>query len=222
MNVYFISGLGADERIFSRLTLPKEWNCVYLDWQKFSENDTVETYARKFLSVIEKTQIEKPNGFTIIGLSFGGMLATELSKILNPASTILISSISKKEQLSPMLKFVRTTNIVRYIPLPLFKITPPFASWYQGVRSSEEKELVSEFIRQASPEFLKWAIHAIANWKNETRPDNLYHIHGDNDRIFPPDRIKADYVIEGGGHIMTFNMADEVTKAIVNVISSIN
>jgi hypothetical protein len=40
--VYFISGLGADRRVFSNLELPNV-EVIHIDWVKPSEEDTVMT-----------------------------------------------------------------------------------------------------------------------------------------------------------------------------------
>ena len=45
------------------------------------------TYARRVAP-----QIDSEENFTIVGVSFGGMLALELNKLLNPNLIVLISS----------------------------------------------------------------------------------------------------------------------------------
>jgi pimeloyl-ACP methyl ester carboxylesterase len=218
MTIYFISGLGADERVFSRLKLPPEWKIVYLGWPEFRKEDTVESYAKKYIPLI-KTNEE----FVLIGLSFGGMLVTELAKILKPKKTILISSIYSKEQLPASFRFIRNWRINRLFPAQIINIIPvsirmQFGKLCLDTKSKEEKELVKDFIRKSSPRFLKWASGVILNWNNTIRPENIYHIIGDSDTVFPLKYINAHTVIPGGGHFMVFSRADEVTNAIVQII----
>jgi len=58
------------------------------------------------------------------------------------------------------------------------------------------------------------------NWKNKKAPENLYHIHGDRDRIFSIKKIKPDYTIHNGGHLMILNKSDEVNECISSILSS--
>ncbi|WP_052598384.1 alpha/beta hydrolase [Aureispira sp. CCB-QB1] len=70
--VYCISGLGADKRVFAALKLP-EIELVHIAWLSPSIDDTMGSYAKKLLP-----QIDTSTSVTILGLSFGGMLAVEL------------------------------------------------------------------------------------------------------------------------------------------------
>ncbi len=213
MNIYFISGLGADERAFEKLRLPKEWNCYYLGWPEPSNDDTLESYSKKFIPLIE-TKKE----FILVGLSLGGMIVTELAKTLKPEKTIIVSSIFHCDQLPFMIRFLRTVNLVKFLPDTFPKKLPSIVYWFQGVKTKEEKELLIYFVKKSSPKFTKWAVRAIANWNNQIRPENLYHIHGDKDHIFPIKRLKPDYIIKGGGHFMIYSKAEEVSKAIINIL----
>ncbi|MEJ0082498.1 MAG: hypothetical protein WDM78_16440 [Puia sp.] len=75
MNLYFISGLGADKRIFQNLVLPEVFKIYYIDWVTVSENESMESYCRRLSS-----QINTLEPFSLVGLSFGGVIAIEMSK----------------------------------------------------------------------------------------------------------------------------------------------
>ena len=76
MNLYFISGLGAEKRIFQNLVLPEVFKIHYIEWVAVSENETMESYCRRL-----STQINQQEPFSIVGLSFGGVIAIEMSKV---------------------------------------------------------------------------------------------------------------------------------------------
>ena len=86
------------------------------------------------------------------------------------------------------------------------------------VEIDSEKLLLKNILKDTDPKFFAWAINEIVNWKNETIPENIIHIHGNKDRIIPFKNVKADFVIEGGGHFMTVNKAGEIEKIIKSVI----
>jgi len=68
---------------------------------------------------------------------------------------------------------------------------------------------------------MKWAANEILNWKNETRPSNLFHIHGTKDRIFPYKNTNADIKIPGGTHLMVHNRSEEISKILSQRINLI-
>ena len=69
---------------------------------------------------------------------------------------------------------------------------------------------MKNIIQDTPPKFIKWAIGQILLWKNDERPSNVFHIHGNSDRLFCIRRIKADIRIENGGHFMIYNKANEI------------
>lgn len=90
--IYCLSGLGADERVFAKLQL----HCielVHLQWLPFEKEDTLTSYALKMGNLIAE---DAP---VIMGLSFGGMLAAEMTRHLNPKMVIVVSSAKSAEEL---------------------------------------------------------------------------------------------------------------------------
>ena len=73
MKVYFISGLGADYRVFSLLEL-SFCEPVFIGWIKPQPNESLPHYAARLLEQIPETSP------IIVGISFGGMLVTEMAR----------------------------------------------------------------------------------------------------------------------------------------------
>ncbi|WP_353717332.1 hypothetical protein [Dyadobacter sp. 676] len=67
MNVYFISGLGADERVFTKLKLDPRLNVKYIKWVRPLKKETLQHYAARL-----SKQIDTSQPFQLVGLSFGG------------------------------------------------------------------------------------------------------------------------------------------------------
>ena len=78
---------------------------------------------------------------------------------------------------------------------------------------------MAKALREAADrEHIEWAVNEIFNWRNNWIPDNVIHIHGDKDRIFPVSKIKVDYIIKGATHLLIYNRADEVNRCIRNIL----
>ncbi|MDQ0965531.1 pimeloyl-ACP methyl ester carboxylesterase [Flavobacterium sp. W4I14] len=214
MNTYFISGLGADKRIFSKLRLNEKIKMTHIDWIGPNENESLASYAERLSKVIDLSQ-----PFALVGVSFGGMIAVEIAKLLNPTTTIIISSTMLSTHLPSLYRFAGKLGILKFIPAKFLKSSNKLTqNYYFGTRSSSEKTLLSKIIKDTDPYFLKWAIGSILSWKNENRPERIYHIHGTNDKILYSKIAQPDFVIENGTHFTVYQNAQEISGIINTII----
>lgn len=209
MNVYFISGLGADRRAFERLKLPSEFSVHHLDWVAPRKKESLNDYALRLGRGINTSQ-----PFAIVGLSMGGMIASVLSQNLHPQKTVLISSVACAAEFPRLFKFARYVPLYKLAPLWLLRKPNPVVHWFFGARSKAEKELMDYLITHSPPKFVRWAVHAIIRWKQKERPQNIFHIHGSADKILPIKYTKADCIIDKGSHFMVWTRAGEVSRAL--------
>jgi len=155
MKIYAISGLGADERVFDFLKL--NCNLIPIDWITPKKNEPIEKYAIRLAEVINQNE-----PFGLLGVSFGGLIATEISKKLNPKITILISSAETKNELRNIYSLFGKTNIVNLIPQKLFNLPKGIAYFLFG---ANKKELLKNILDATDLSFTKWAIevHVFVN-----------------------------------------------------------
>ncbi len=207
MNIYCFSGLGADKRVFRYLDLtPHE--LVHIDWIDHLKNETLEQYAVRMMSVIS---VDEP--FALMGLSFGGMIAVEVSKHIKPEKLIIISSIVSKAEMPAKYKLVKVLGLHKMIPVWFFKHPTRLTNYFFGAKTAKSKKLLSDILDSTHFEFLKWAIGAMLGWKNATKPECI-RIHGTEDHILPIDNLHIDHRIGGGGHFMIVQKADELSQII--------
>lgn len=205
MKIYAFSGLGADQRIFSYLRL--DHDIVPILWIDPEPNESLVSYAIRL-----GEQVDTSEPFALMGVSFGGMLATELSKKINPVATILISSAATRDELPWMAGVSRKTNLARRLPTGIFK--PPVLGAYVGFPfHKRNREVAKGIIRDMDPKFVKWALGAIVNWQNETPPVRYYHIHGRLDPILPyKKRMNAEAL--GTGHFIILKEAERISELV--------
>lgn len=214
MNAYFISGLGADKRIFSKLKLHSSINIIHLDWIPFLRDEPLEDYAIRLSDGIDTS---KP--FALVGISFGGMIATEIAKKLNPTKTIVISSTVISKHLPKLYQLAGRMGLIRLIPSRLIKSSNKITgNYYFGVKTDVEKNLLAQIINDTDKDFLKWAIGSILKWNNLERPKSIFHIHGTNDKILYSKSHKPDVIIQGGTHFMVYQNAEEISEIINDLI----
>lgn len=204
---YCISGLGADQRVFTKLSIPGV-TLKPIPWPDHDKYDDMACYAQKIAATIPE---EKPS---IIGVSFGGMLAVEVAKQIPTGKIFLISSVKTRSELPPFSGFLQWLGKSGIVPVGLLKNFHKQIFKQFGVSSEDGKELLGKILDDTDSSFVKWAMKALLNWHNEIVPGNVYHIHGDNDQIIPPALVKPDHWVEGGTHFMVYERADEISKVI--------
>lgn len=204
-NLYLFSGLGADKRIFQRLDL-SGYSVNYIEWVLPLESETIEHYASRLLS-----QVTTPDPI-LIGLSFGGIMAIEVAKLIATEKVILISSIKSGNEVPFYYRWMAHAGIQNYIPSGFLKNTNLLTNWLFGTVSPFDQILLKQIMSDTNPEFFRWALNQIVIWKNQTLPKNLIHIHGTGDRILPIRFTEYDIVVKKGGHFMTLNKSDEINR----------
>lgn len=204
--IYFVSGLGADERIFQWLRYDN-FRPVHIKWIPPEKGEPIESYAKRLSEQIED---KKP---VIVGLSFGGMIAVEMAKQVSSEKVVLLSSVKKSAEVPFYFKIFRAFPIHRIFPFKsVLWAVYWLANWLFGPEGKEEKALLKTVLKETDPHFLKWALHKVVVWKNKDVPDNLVHIHGSRDRIFPFRFVSPNYTVEGCGHLMVMNRAEEISN----------
>jgi len=216
LTVYFISGLGADSRAFENIVLPEGFIIKHIHWIEPERNEGLQQYCRRL-----SAQIDSSDPFVLAGLSFGGIAAIEMNRFLQPLHTVLISTIALDSEMPASFRLLRHTGIYKWVSPRLLKRPNPITFWLFSAKTAREKELIRDFLRQVTPNYLRWSIHVILNWKNTFRPKNLSHIHGTRDRIFPVGLTGADYRIRGGGHFMLHDKGAEISGLLGEILLSL-
>lgn len=202
-NLYLISGLGADYRAFQNLDLSK-YNVNHMLWIKPEKTDGIHEYASRLLSQIKD---KKP---ILIGLSFGGIIAIEIGKLIETEKIILISSAQSTNDIPLYLRLIGKLGLHKLLPGSFIKNVNIITHWFFGIESNREKELLKLILEDTNTDFLKWAINAIVRWRTEVQFNNVFRVHGTNDRLLP--LRKAHFIIQGGGHFMILNKHKEISK----------
>ena len=213
MKAYFISGLGADKRAFYKIQLPLGYEPVYLDWLQPIKDETFSAYAKRFSQLINTSE-----EFILIGLSFGGMLAVEIAKIVHPKKLIIISSLSCYQELPWYFKLAGRLRLHKIIP-PGFYKQATLLNRFMGAGDKEMKAIVYDYVKKTDPAFIRWSLNIILSWEQKDRLKDIIHIHGTKDHLLPCRYVKADYNVQKGGHLMVFNKAAEINLLLEQILS---
>lgn len=208
INYYLIPGMGADYRLFTHFEL-KYGITHHLDWIPHGTSSNLTEYAE-----LMSQRIQTKNN-VIIGSSMGGMTAVEMSRIVKPLTTILVSAPTGRHEFPRLLKFVDSIRLHRALNPKQTAAISGLADTFMGFKTPEQRALFYEMLNKNGPEFLHFSIRAILEWQNTMPPEgDFIQIIGDKDKLFSTKKIQTPYVIEGGGHFTAFEKGPEVSDII--------
>ncbi|HEY1047268.1 MAG TPA: alpha/beta hydrolase, partial [Bacteroidia bacterium] len=177
-SVIVFSGLGADERVFCNIHLTG-FDVTFVQWERPLKQEGIEHYASRLLDQIKTA---KP---TLIGLSFGGIIALEVAKLIEVENIVLISSLQSPSELPVLYRWSGYLKLHKILPSWVLKRANFISYWFFGAHTKQDKQLLKSILNDTDSYFLKWAIEKVLIWKSEFSFSNTYRIHGSNDRILP-------------------------------------
>ena len=207
--IYLIAGQGADWRSFQYIDL-QDYDTIILPHKIPIKNETLPEYALRMSAGIDTTQ-----EFSLIGVSFGGMICTEISKFLKPRKVIIISSAKGKQEFPFKYRFLGKVRLYKLFSGNFFKNSAQIARPIFEPVSRKNKDLFWSMINDKNPKFMKRSIHCIMTWDNTEIPREIIHIHGTNDHTIPYKNIHDPVTIVDGSHMMIVFRAEEISKIIL-------
>ena len=198
IHVYFMPGMAASSSIFERIHLPTDIFEVHLlEWVLPNKNESLKEYAKRMAKNIKHENV------ILVGVSFGGILVQEMKPFINPKKVIIISSVKSNAELPRRMKIAKTTKAYKLIPTKLFENIELLAKFTFGSSILKQKfKLYEKFLSVRDKVYLDWAIEQIINWDRTEIDNEIIHIHGDADEVFPIIQIKNCIQVKGGTHIM--------------------
>jgi hypothetical protein len=211
MTNYFISGIASDYRAFLPQYEAIE-NAVYLPFPKHEPKDAMNSYAQKFVPLINQNE-----PFNIIAHSMGGIITMELIKYVVPQKIILLSTVKSRDEMPANLTHMKYTNAHKLLPgIGFIKSIEIGSTFFPEIRNNTQlRKTVVDMAKANKPKFLYWAVNAIIKWNgtNDYRKD-IIHIHGTNDKMFPYRNIRNAIPVFNGSHEMHVLRAEEINRLI--------
>jgi len=198
IHVYFMPGLAASSSIFERIQLPEEiFEMHFLKWLLPEKEETIKQYAKRMSKDI------KHENTILVGVSFGGILVQEMKPFVKPRKIIIISSVKSNLELPRRMKIAKVTKAYKLIPTKMVGNIEFFAKFAFGSTFVKQRiKLYEKFLSVRDKNYLDWAIDQIVNWERVDVDEDIIHIHGDEDEVFPIKYIKKCIKVKGGTHIM--------------------
>lgn len=199
--VYFMPGLAASPAIFENIKLDEnEFEVVLLEWKIPFKGESLQDYAKRIADDITRANP------VIIGVSFGGILVQEISKIISVRKTIIISSVKSSKEFPTTFKLAKLTYIYKIFPTTILQnIESYIPDSINNKYLKGRKGLYKKYLSVRDKLYLEWSIEQVVLWDRVEPDPDVIHIHGSKDEVFPIKYIPNCIVVEGGKHIMVIN-----------------
>jgi pimeloyl-ACP methyl ester carboxylesterase len=213
-HLYCFPGLAASKQIFEYISLPEDQVEIHLlEWKlPLSLDESIEDYV---VRICEDIHHEKP---ILLGVSFGGIIVQEISKILEVEKLIIVSSIKTHHELPKRLRVIRDTGAYKLFPAKMAENLEDYTKYFLGDFLKKKAELYKMYMSVRDANYMKWAIYNVLHWKQETPPEGIIHIHGTDDPVFPHKHITNFIPIENGKHEMILTKAKVISKVLEEVV----
>ncbi len=203
--IYAIPGLGTTEELFQNISV-LNFKIIVLKWPQPKENYSLKEYAACFLSQID---VSKPS--ILMGVSFGGMLCSELAEIVSTDKVILISSCKDQSEFPLSLKIIRALSLNRLFSERTLRRIIKSSRGLLGFEKAFEP-CFYEMIDKMPKDYFSNSANYILNWRKNKSTQSFVRIHGTRDRLLNYFDKTKFYLINGGSHAMVLNRANEINS----------
>lgn len=215
IHVYCMPGLAANATIFERIILPGEkFRIHWLEWLLPKKKETLQEYAKRMCKYI------KHNNVVLIGVSFGGVVVQEMSQHLQVKRLIIISSVKCQRELPRRMRYAKATGLFRLLPTGLasrLDLLEKLAVWDYA---KKRILLYRKYMSITDTRYLDWAIEQMVCWDKRDPMQEIVHIHGDKDEIFPHKYIDDCITVPGGTHVMILYRYNWFNENLVEIIET--
>lgn len=215
ITVYFFSGQGSDERLFSKINLDSGFKIIHINYPVPQKNTTLKEYAK----IISK-QIDTSQKYILIGVSLGGMICCELADYLHPQKIIIISSAKCSNDLPFRYRFQKQIPLYRLVPKQIVKIGAQILQPIVEPDRKKDKVIFKNMLKRKTPIYYKRTVSMIINWDRQAVNDKIIHIHGTLDHTIPIKNVRVTYKINKGSHMMTLTRGEEINSLILTILKT--
>lgn len=215
IHVYLVPGMAANPSIFDHIKLPADCFSLHpLTWKIPDVDESMSSYAKRMLKEV------KHDNPVLVGVSFGGVVVQEMAKYVKYKKLIIISSVKTKTELPRRMLFSKALGLYRIAPVGLVKHVNLLSTYAITDNLKHKAELYQKYLSITDPVYLHWALEKMLCWDQTEYAEDLIHIHGTADPVFPFRYIKDCIPVKGGTHAMIISRCKWFSKNLPKIIES--
>ncbi|QTN39539.1 hypothetical protein HZ996_10450 [Cryomorphaceae bacterium] len=195
MRVVALLGLGMDARAVKQLS-----SLVNIEVHHQIPQEPQESLRAYALRWGHHLQLQA--GDVVIGMSFAGPMALEMTDHFKLAGCVLLSTFVTPEELPKIHRRALRLGLHHWIPYRL--------GWWLGKRWARRKAIldpknaraIAAIERKTDPSFYRWVIDALGKWEGTESSYPQLRIHGLGDRVLPLDTSTTGVEFLEGNHFL--------------------
>lgn len=215
LRLYLIPGTGADERLFHQLDLTG-YDTVNVELPVAKPHERLADYAAR----IAREQIDTTLPFAILGVSLGGMVATELAEQLSPVHVVIVASAKTRQELPPGYRLGRFLPVYRVVGGRTMRWFTKRSQPQMEPMLDAQRDLFMDMIYAKDPKFLQRAVGMMVRWDRKVAPAGITHVHGTLDHTLPFKYVCADVEVLAQGHMLTYSQPALVEQVLAKALIS--
>ncbi|WP_339656212.1 alpha/beta hydrolase [uncultured Maribacter sp.] len=213
IHVYCMPGMAASSAIFEYIELPPDkFELHFLEWTIPTVGISFTEYAQNMCSKIADENI------VLLGVSLGGLLVQEMSNFIHVRKVIIVSSVKTRYELPKRMLFARYTKVHKLLPTGLISNVELLAKYAFGESVAKRLSLYERYLSIRDKSYIDWCIDQLVNWKCVKPCDNIVHIQGENDNVFPISNITDCLMVLNGTHTMIIHRAKWFNENLPTII----
>ncbi|MEM6265406.1 MAG: alpha/beta hydrolase [Bacteroidota bacterium] len=208
--LFLLPGLGIDTRVYDRLLTSLPHDIIRAEWLIPEQNETLSEYAsRQWIH----------NGghrrCIVLGMSFGGIVAQELSKFHKLSGLVLISTLASNVEKSFPLHAMKYVPYYRLLKGGWRVAAVRYGGGLAGIPLKSDREFLADMLSKQSNEHRMWGYQQIIHWNPVSAPEvPTLRLHGARDRVFPLSPKEGVELIPKGTHFMLHQQAEQLVPHI--------
>ncbi len=213
-----LPGLGTDERLFAmqRTAFPE---IIVPPWLTPGMRETIPQYAARMAAAVN------PGGPCLVGgMSFGGVIALEMTRHLDARGCLLISTIRSAAELPPWARWLG----------PWAWLLPPRTDLLLAFTGTALLYTIGRVLPRSGRQFcthlsktrcsiLPWACRTLVKWRPlGDWPCPVQHLHGDSDPILSHQRTQPTQLVPHAGHVLPLTHPFVVNRFLQDALTSLS
>jgi len=207
--VYLLPGLGAKSDIYRRIRFPRDYRIKAVEWLPPLPKESLREYAERLIRVYAI----RP-GNVLTGMSFGGIVINEISRLVPPSRMIFISTVKSGEEFPPWYRWAARAGLYRFFPYKAIVRPMHTAAFMPLKRLKKRLMLYEQYLSIRDPEYFRWAVEQILDWQGQMPPYPYLHVHGKSDRVFPVRFLKGKVRVVPGDHLVMLSRPALISRHI--------
>lgn len=200
--IYAIPGIGTTKELFQNISIPN-FEIKVLDWPATKKEYSLKEYAQQFLS-----QMNTTDSVYLMGVSFGGMLCSELADCIKTKKVVLISTCKDTREFPMVLRFLKIIPLHKILSEKMIRRVAIASKRLLGFQKSFDNNF-AQMIKSMPPNYFSCCVNYIVDWNKKTSQQKFVRIHGTADKLLTHTE-KSFHLIAKGSHLIVLNNAREI------------